>query len=739
MFGAGASAALLRQHCPAQCDELAVHEQSNSKPGDDLAGTYGRHVHGGYGPLSPEEEAAQHATTQELQAKAERGELPLITLAELQQRVAAGTLLVVYGGAVYDISGFAGEHPGGADALRGAAGQDLEALWKLYPVHFQKNALSTLEPYRVGNLSDADAEALREGAPAATAAFHAAMTRSSRCARRRVLALAAAGACAPLWWAARSMLRVVGLLVPWLGPRLVEILSRWLPCAVPGYGGAAPLPPVDPRTGKRTRVAVVGGGIAGVSCAYSLAESGYDVTVYESREVLGGNAQTGTFTGSKGESVTQDLSVLYWAPEFYRNYTALLSKLGVQPADVKIPYVIHTNVGGQQEFYTTPGAGAELETALQPSLRDRFAEDFKRYDRMVRLMACWDSFLCWGNSRPSFYKHNSFTFVSFLNPFNFISIRCCCRLFGMSEQFYPTVVQPFHGIQFTTVDFDSVPASGIPIVDGIVPLTSTRTYGSWGPGNSQAVFKRASKDCKVHLGRRVRQVRVDKNTYTQDIIDDTGAVATFDRTVLACPSHAAANLLRPAGWLERVLLQGVGYHDDLHKRDWKDWLESPVHQDSSCLPESHRDVLLRNAGFVVDVHSSGGRDGGQNIEYTHCLGSWSPSARAAGVDPTASPMLMTQSLHQHSTIDPDKTIRTFSAPRGHPDLSLRNGAITQLLHLIQGRHGVYFCSNWTGPGNGHDLSCMTGLVCAGAIGARYPFDDKEARIDYDDARWFMNL
>lgn len=78
---------------------------------------------------------------------------------------------------------------------------------------------------------------------------------------------------------------------------------------------------------------MIGGGIAGCSCAFSLAESGYDVTIYESRKVLGGNAQLATFpVGKEGEEkmVSQDLSVLYWAPEFYRNYSALLQHLGVK-------------------------------------------------------------------------------------------------------------------------------------------------------------------------------------------------------------------------------------------------------------------------------------------------------------------------------------------------------------------------------------------------------------------------
>ena len=52
------------------------------------------------------------------------------------------------------------------------------------------------------------------------------------------------------------------------------------------------------------------------------------------------------------------------------------------------------------------------------------------------------------------------------------------------------------------------------------------------------------------------------------------------------------------------------------------------------------------------------------------------------------------------------------------------------LRLCQGRDGLYYCSNWTTPGNCHDMSLLSGFLCATAIGAEYPFpDDAEARKD----------
>ncbi len=39
-------------------------------------------------------------------------------------------------------------------------------------------------------------------------------------------------------------------------------------------------------------VAVLGGGVAGLSAAHELAERGYDVTVYEKRDMFGGKARS---------------------------------------------------------------------------------------------------------------------------------------------------------------------------------------------------------------------------------------------------------------------------------------------------------------------------------------------------------------------------------------------------------------------------------------------------------------
>lgn len=100
-------------------------------------------------------------------------------------------------------------------------------------------------------------------------------------------------------------------------------------------------------------------------------------------------------------------------------------------------------------------------------------------------------------------------------------------------------------------------------------------------------------------------------------------------------------------------------------------------------------------------------------------------------------MFMTQCLHDKRQLDPERAVTTFSAPRSHPNMSYSNLVVTQMLHLAQGRRGAYYCSNWTAPGNGHDLACTSGLAVASAMGADYPFPCLDAKRDHRDCRRFM--
>ena len=76
---------------------------------------------------------------------------------------------------------------------------------------------------------------------------------------------------------------------------------------------------------ERARVAIVGGGIAGLTSALRLAQSGCHVTVYEAGDCVGGNLSSAGQPGAPYQDVYPHIF-----PDWYANFWALFEQdLGV--------------------------------------------------------------------------------------------------------------------------------------------------------------------------------------------------------------------------------------------------------------------------------------------------------------------------------------------------------------------------------------------------------------------------
>jgi 15-cis-phytoene desaturase len=85
--------------------------------------------------------------------------------------------------------------------------------------------------------------------------------------------------------------------------------------------------PLDYDSTKPLRVAIAGGGLAGLTCAKSLVDAGMQVVVLESLPYLGGRAST--YRDSDGDWVEQGLHVFFGT---YSEFRKLLREIG-QPVD----------------------------------------------------------------------------------------------------------------------------------------------------------------------------------------------------------------------------------------------------------------------------------------------------------------------------------------------------------------------------------------------------------------------
>src|SRR5215510_3407201 len=76
-------------------------------------------------------------------------------------------------------------------------------------------------------------------------------------------------------------------------------------------------------------VAVLGGGVAGLSAAHELAERGFQVRVYERKTVLGGKARSIPVpdTGGSGRQPLPGEHGFRFFPGFYRHVTDTMSRI----------------------------------------------------------------------------------------------------------------------------------------------------------------------------------------------------------------------------------------------------------------------------------------------------------------------------------------------------------------------------------------------------------------------------
>ena len=638
-------------------------------------------------------------------------------------------LWVTYDGYVYDVTPFINNHPGGRELLLTAGGLDLDHFFTNYKVHMQsEKAMNYLDGMRIGKLSAADAKRAKART---TAALHVERRLEVLAAARRRMLLVVATM--PLWLLLRTILRLIGFLFPFV----TRAISHVLPVSVPGFGASGRIAPVKPN-GSKARVAVIGGGIAGSGCAYSLSKAGFDVTLYEARKTLSGNARTFDWD-VKGKQVKSCVSVTAWPPTLYKNYVALLKELDIKTKPIHLSWFLNSRVPGHEGHLW-----AADPSAPQGSLRNHFATDFHRYGIVLSIVGKVTkvlSFQLW--QEPSMYSLQSGLGV--LNPFATLPLHHMCRAFGVSQAWWDIVFTPHYTASFLTDKLDNLVCVAGPVIEQNIPLlpnrdnatnsviTTCETWADAGLGIRE-VFTRLTKNVTVKTETRVLKVH-EKKDGQLTVIDEHGGLADYDRVVFACPSNAVGNMLESHNWIEDAILAVPEYADDHHPTSGH--MHAVMHNDASVIAPEYRDEVLKRGSNYVEITQL--KDGSLNIENTYNFGVQTPSM--VGLPLTEKvPMLITHCLGEGKTIDPKLIRGDGNHVRAHPLYSGWNVASLLSLRLIQGRRGVYYCSNYTTPGNCHDMSLLSGLMCAQAIGAPYLFETNyQAKRDFNMLRSLMGL
>lgn len=424
--------------------------------------------------------------------------------------------------------------------------------------------------------------------------------------------------------------------------------------------------------------------------------------MFEAAPTIGGNAKTHDWPVVDGRRVTVGLSVLAWPTSLFRNYRALLERLEVATEEVELCFFVRAGA----EVFTSKGEGG---------LARRYAEDLGRWRRLVEFVRGVNR-VCGG-----FAKGESLYRVAPHNPLNVIPLWPLARAFGISRGFWDDIVVAFYSATFLSTRLDRIPAVILPTIDSILAIDSPGRLETW-TGSSREVFDRmtASFAERTHTGRGI--VRIEASADGVTLGDCTGQSHRFDKVVLACPAPAIARALVRRRRLHGLLLGDANESDPT-------FATGIVHGDPTVLPAADRNAVLAGHCNYVDV--SRGPDGAPRYENHFVLSSWLPAARGQ-----RTPMLV--SYNGATAPGPGHQLAIVDNRSAHPELSISNLARAMLWRFLQGKDGIYYCGSLATPGNGHDLSLLSGLVVAEAIGADYPFaDNAEARADFERLRRLM--
>ena len=221
----------------------------------------------------------------------------------------------------------------------------------------------------------------------------------------------------------------------------------------------------------------------------------------------------------------------------------------------------------------------------------------------------------------------------------------------------------------------------------------------------------------------------------------------YDQIVFACGAPAVSRITKRFSiesnstfgsiWslISNSLLQGVLSKISYTESRDRMFLRGSAHSDASrVLPSKFKNELLKEYCNYVEVQrgesSSNDDDDSDTVRYENSfiISSWCPPTLAPGVKGKR-PMLVSYNCEERlEGGDINLYERNVNGKEAHPCLTMTNLALSNVVWpWFQGMQDgrVYFCGSYVTPGNGHDLSMLSGLVVASKIGAKYPFQNND--------------
>lgn len=414
------------------------------------------------------------------------------------------------------------------------------------------------------------------------------------------------------------------------------------------------------------RIAVVGGGIGGLSAAWLLADR-HDVTLFEAGPRLGGHARTIDVT-LEGTSAPVDTGFLVFNRRTYPHLCALFDHLGVATAPSDMSFSLSAGAG-QFEW-----AGSNLATLFaQPRnlVRPAFWSmlmDIARFNRRARILA---REAAGDESLGAFLERERF-----------------------GRPFRDWYLLPMAGAIWscptgTMLDYPVVPFCRFFDNHGLLQLTDRPQWLTVAGGARSYVARLAAS-----IPHRVASAVTAVSAQPFGVAVDAGAERHhFDQVVLACHPDQSLRLIQAPSVEEAAVLGAIRYQPN----------RAIVHTDSTLLPR--RKAVWAAWNYIAGADPNDARP----VGVSYLINKLQPL-------PFTTPVIVT--LNPPHDPAPDRVLDEFVVE--HPVFDRAAVAAQAQLSRIQGSRRMWFCGAWTGNGF-HEDGIRSAVGVANALGVYAPW------------------
>lgn len=429
------------------------------------------------------------------------------------------------------------------------------------------------------------------------------------------------------------------------------------------------------------KIAVAGSGIAGLSCAYRLAEAGYDVTLFEANDYFGGHTHTVDVT-LDGYTHGVDTGFLVFNKKTYPNLIALFAELKVETAVTDMSFSVKLPLANR----TLEWAGGNLDAVFAQRrniVSPRFHQmlrDILRFNQNATKLAM--------DEESSFELQNE--------SGQEMSLGAYLTQQSYSKEFREWYLLPMAGCIWSCpteqmLEFPLKSFLHFCHNHGLLQINDRPQWQTVRGGARRYVDKMLAKIPNKHLNTSIESVtRTTISNVTkikvQTRLGNALSEQTFDHIVLACHSDQSLRVLKDPRPAEKTLLSSITYQPNT----------AVLHTDTSCLPKQKKTWSAWNY--------QSGQSGNEPRVCVHYL--------INQLQPLPFKQSVIVSLNPIDAPRPNSVLGSYEY--AHPVFDAKAITAQRRLPLIQGKQNTWFAGAWTGYGF-HEDGLKSGLAVAQAI------------------------